>query len=85
MAPLQPPVKGNGIATKVAKPTAPYFSILELCFFLVFSKSQTKNLLKNADFLDNQLETGSKNKRMKMTGIKFPITETKKAIAQFRW
>ena len=42
-APVHAPVSGKGIATKVARARAPYFSIFALCFFLILSKSQERN------------------------------------------
>lgn len=75
--PVQPPVIGKGIATKAIKAGYPYFFILKLYRFLVLVKSQKKNFWQIPDLLESQLETGSKNKRRRTTGTKFPITEIK--------
>ena len=40
--PVHAPVIGNGIATKAIKASAPYFSILFLCSFLILLKNQEK-------------------------------------------
>jgi len=44
--PVQAPVTGKGIATKIIKANSFHFSNFNWCFFLVLSKSQTKNRLK---------------------------------------
>ena len=45
-APVQAPVPGKGMATKIAKAKSPKIFIFLECFLLVFSKSQVKKRLK---------------------------------------
>jgi len=80
MAPLQPPVKGNGIATKITNPISSYFLIWSSTFFLVLLKNQFIIFLKKFDFFDKKFETGSKNNKRKNTGIRFPKKEIKKTF-----
>ena len=82
IVPVQAPVKGKGIATKLTKAISPYFSIPGLLFLLVLSKSQSKNLWKSLELSESHLETGPKNKSKNTIGTKFPKTEIKKAISQ---
>ena len=75
--PVQAPVKGKGIATKLINAIAPYLFILLLVFLLVLSKTQEKNLAQILLFEESQFETGPKNKSKNTTGIILPKTEKK--------
>jgi len=79
--PVQAPVQGKGIATKVAKAiNLPYFSALPKNLFLVLIKSQLKNLLNSFEFFIKKDEIGSSNQRRKTTGNKFPKKEIIKVV-----
>lgn len=82
-APVQAPVKGKGIATKLIKAISPYLVILASLFLLVLSKSHAKKRLHILDFADSHLDTAFRKISKNITGTKFPITETKKAKSQF--
>lgn len=49
--PVHAPVTGSGMATKIAKPNEPYFSILAEWLRWVRVKSQSKNLSQNLNLL----------------------------------
>ncbi len=73
--PVQAPVTGKGIATKVMSAKAPKILKRVSCFFLVLSKSQVKNLLKNTECSESHLETDSKKRSKKTIGKILPQTE----------
>jgi hypothetical protein len=50
--PVQAPVKGRGMATKITKAKSLHFSNVFSCFFLVLVKSQLKNLFIEGLFSD---------------------------------
>ena len=77
--PVQAPVTGNGMATKIIKASCPYFWYLPANFFLARSKSQEKNLLAVFDRLIKNSDTGPSSQSMKNAGKIFPITEIKKS------
>lgn len=76
--PVQPPVTGNGKATKITKAIrVPYFNFLELYLSLVLFKNQLRNFSQILNFFEKYFKIGSKNKSKKITGTRLPATETK--------
>jgi len=75
--PVHAPVKGKGMATKNNKANSLNLSTFTLCFFLVLSKSQLKNLSKSLKRLLRKFEIFPKNKRRKTTGKILPATAVK--------
>lgn len=78
-APVQPPVPGKGIATKVISAIAPNFLKRILCFFRVREKSHLKNFSQILELQLKNFEIGSRNHKIKITGIIFPKTDQKNA------
>lgn len=74
-APVQPPVKGKGMATNVTNAKAPHLSNLLLCFFLVRLKSQEKKRLNTLKCLDKKEEKGSSSHKIKATAKLLPIVD----------
>lgn len=78
IAPVQPPTKGIGVATKIitVKPF-PHFSNFDRWTLLVWAKSQIKNWRKKKKRLLRSFENGSNSQIIKIKGTKFPRTEKK--------
>jgi len=83
IAPVQAPVKGNGIATKSAKPMVSYLSMI---FPLRRDRSNTQLIiLSNSFTLLSSFERGSRNSNRKGTGSRLPAIATTKAMGQEMW
>jgi hypothetical protein len=76
--PLQAPVIGSGIATNIAKPKASYFCTASE-FFLVRSKSQSKNFAQSLNFL-SRAEIGSNRKSAGIIMLILPSTDNQNAL-----
>ncbi len=72
-APVQAPVVGKGIPTKMISPKISYFSII-LLFFWVLLKSQSKNFL-NKGILVKRFKINLKRKRIGRIGRRLPIID----------
>ena len=77
--PVQAPVAGNGIATKIASPIASYLSTI-LALFFVLSKNQSKNFFKGPHLLKNSL-IGLKKRSSGITGMELPTIAKKKLLS----
>lgn len=72
-APVQAPVVGKGIPTKMISPKISYFSII-LLFFCVLSNSQSKNFFKKGIFI-KRFKINLKRKRIGKIGKRLPIID----------
>lgn len=77
--PVQAPVKGRGMATKIINPNTLYLSI-KLLLDLVCLKSQLKNLSKILNLLLRKSDIGPKRNIISIGGIILPIYDNKKDI-----
>ncbi len=71
--PVQAPVIGKGSATKIARPSVLYFSTIRERD-LVCENNQSKKRLKGLH-LERNLEKGPRNNKIKIAGIRLPITD----------
>jgi len=85
IAPVQPPVSGNGRETKETRPILPYLSTLGRIFSFVLIKSQLKNFLEVFDLFDKNLEVGPSKDKRTTTGIILPKTEIKNVFQNGRF
>ncbi len=75
MEPVQAPVMGSGIATKITSAAeSPYLAAPEVNFLRVRAKSQSKNFRHMLYRCISHRDTGSSNHRMNTTGIRLPST-----------
>ena len=83
IAPVQAPVKGRGIATKIVSPRVSYLSTI---FPLLLDRSNTQLIiLSNSFTLLKSLTMGSRNSNRKGTGNRLPARATTKAMGQEIW
>ena len=73
-APVQAPVAGSGIAMKIMRAIAPYFSCEVTNFERVRANSHVKNLSKSLKRFRRKFEIGSRSKSIGKIGNMFPIT-----------
>lgn len=73
MDPVQAPVIGKGMATKMNKAREPYFSIFLRVLRLVLSKTHSKNLSRRDEYFLARLVITSKPNNKIKTGIILPI------------
>ena len=79
--PVQPPLPGKGIETKIIRKIGPYLSMEFLCLLWACANIFVKNLLKNFEYRINNLEIGPKSHKIKKQGIIFPKTAQKKVTS----
>lgn len=77
-APVQAPVVGKGIPTKMMSPKISYFSII-LLFFWVLLNSQSKNFFKKGIFI-KIFKINLKRKRIGKMGKRLPIIDKIRAL-----
>jgi len=81
--PVQAPVIGNGIATKIISAHAPYLRYFFSNVFMTLLNHQLNNLSKNLNFELSQSATGFKNQTIKIAGTISPKIEIPNASHGF--
>lgn len=77
--PVQPPLPGRGMATKVISAICPSSDMHLLCLTLVFSKSALKKLSMNLECLRRNFVTGGRRQIIRMEMRVLPISENANA------
>lgn len=82
--PVQPPLPGRGMATKIIKIIAPYFLNEFSCFLRVFSKSLVKKRLKKVECFIKNEDIGPRIHTINKQGTILPNSPHIKALSAGR-
>jgi hypothetical protein len=83
MDPVQAPVIGKGIATKMNKAKGPYFLIFFIVFLLVLSKTHSRNLSVGLEYFLARVVIASRPNSKIKTGMILPMIARNKTRKGF--